>query len=172
MAKDDKRQVLWAPWRMEYILGEKEKGCIFCSRWHQDNDRDNLILARGECCFVIMNRYPYNNGHLMVVPARHIDNLTALQGEESTEMMRWLQRTIDALNLALQPHGYNIGLNLGKVSGAGVDDHMHFHVVPRWDGDTNFMPIISDTKVVSEGLFKTYDKLKTAFETLKLKKPL
>ncbi len=166
MSDESRRQVLWAPWRMEYILGEKEKGCIFCTRIKQTTDRENLILARGEFCFVIMNRYPYNNGHLMVVPLRHVDDLTRLDAHESQDLMRWLQISIRALGRALQPQGYNVGVNLGKVAGAGVDDHLHFHIVPRWDADTNFMPVISDTKIVSEGLFATFDKLKKAFVEL------
>ncbi len=159
MSKESVRRVLWAPWRMEYILGEKERGCIFCTRVQQSRDRENLILARGETCFLIMNRYPYNNGHLMVVPNRHVASLTDLNERESRDLMAWLQRSVEVLSRALKPDGFNIGLNLGKVAGAGVDDHLHVHIVPRWDADTNFMPVVAETKVISEALDQTYDKI-------------
>ena len=159
MSKESVRRVLWAPWRMEYILGEKERGCIFCTRVQQSCDRENLILARGETCFLIMNRYPYNNGHLMVVPNRHVASLTDLNERESRDLMAWLQRSVEVLSRALKPDGFNIGLNLGKVAGAGVDDHLHVHIVPRWDADTNFMPVVAETKVISEALDQTYDKI-------------
>jgi len=149
---------------MKYILGEKEDGCIFCNRMHMQNDRDNLILERGELCFVIMNRFPYNNGHVMVVPNRHTGDITALNEKEMCDVMAWLQKSVNALEIAFRPHGFNLGMNIGKVAGAGIDDHLHFHIVPRWEADTNFMPIISGTKVVSEGLFESYDKIKAAFQ--------
>lgn len=161
-----KRKVLWAPWRLDYILGEKEEGCIFCNRITRKNDAADLILARGEKVFVIMNRYPYNNGHLMVVPFRHVGDLTALDADEAAELMYWLQQSVRALEKALQPQGFNIGLNLGKVAGAGVDNHVHFHIVPRWESDTNFMPVISNMRVVPEALAETYEKLNSAFASL------
>ena len=169
MKKGSSRQVLWAPWRLEYILGEKESGCIFCSRVQQspDNDEKNLILTRGETCFVIMNRYPYNNGHLMVVPYRHTGDLTELTPAENQEIMAMLQQTLQVLTEAMTPDGFNIGLNLGKVAGAGVDDHLHFHIVPRWDADTNFMPVIGDTRVIPEALNATYRKLLAVFDKMK-----
>ncbi len=169
MKKDTPRQVLWAPWRLEYILGEKETGCIFCTRIEQspEHDERNLILLRGETCFVIMNRYPYNNGHLMVVPYRHTGDLTELSPEENQDVMAMLQQTLRVLSEAMTPDGFNIGLNLGRVAGAGVDDHLHFHIVPRWDADTNFMPVIGDTRVIPEALNATYKKLRVVFEKLK-----
>lgn len=159
---------LWAPWRIEYILSSDKKSdkCIFCARLEEDNDVRNLILYRGREVFVIMNRYPYNSGHLMVVPNRHIGNFLALRESESRELMAVLQQSVQVLDRVMKPDGYNLGMNLGRVSGAGVEDHIHIHVVPRWNGDTNFMPIIASTKVISEALDKTYAKLKEVFEKL------
>jgi ATP adenylyltransferase len=157
--------ILWAPWRMEYILREEEAGCIFCVKPGEANDRENLILHRGETCFVIMNRYPYNNGHLMVVPFRHVAHLADLNGDERLEMMSLTADCVNALSAAIRAQGFNIGMNLGAIAGAGIDDHLHMHVVPRWEADTNFMPVIGHTKVVSEGLWETYDRLKEHFES-------
>ena len=151
---------LWAPWRMEYILQEKPDGCIFCDKPRQDRDRDNLILHRGAGCFVIMNFYPYNNGHLMVVPYRHSADLAALTAAEQSEMMALLGRCTTILTQQMKPHGFNIGMNLGRTAGAGIDDHLHFHIVPRWNGDTNFMPITGHTNVLSQGLQESWDQLK------------
>lgn len=160
---------LWAPWRMEYIEGAKNgesNQCIFCSRITQKADTENLILYRGERAFIIMNRFPYNNGHLMVVPYRHSGNILDLDTEENAELLQLIQMGVKALEQVMQPHGFNIGMNLGRVAGAGVEDHVHFHVVPRWNGDTNFMPIIGETKVVSEALEKSYRKLSKAIRDL------
>jgi ATP adenylyltransferase len=159
--------ILWAPWRMEYIRGEKEKGCIFCNRIPQDNDRENLIITRGTLCFVIMNRYPYNNGHLMIVPYRHVGELENLTPAEGAEMMLLLQKSVRAMHEAMHPHGFNVGMNVGKAAGAGIDDHLHFHIVPRWPADTNFMPIIAHTKVVSEALQDTWAALRKIFAGMK-----
>jgi len=153
---------LWAPWRMEYISKEKEgksKPCIFCHRIKQKTDRKNLILYRGKEAFIIMNRYPYNNGHVMVVPYRHTGDITDLHSHENDELFQIIRLTIHALDEVMKPHGYNIGMNLGRVAGAGIEDHLHYHVVPRWNGDTNFMPVLTDTKVISEALDKSYRKL-------------
>lgn len=160
---------LWAPWRIEYILSEKDQkksACIFCERYPQKADKKNLILFRGEQAFVIMNKFPYNSGHLMVVPYRHTGDFPDLSPEENLELMQILQLSIRVLEEVMQPHGFNIGMNLKRVAGAGIEDHLHFHLVPRWDGDTNFMPVIANTKVVSEALERTYDKLKIAFAKL------
>ncbi|HPI73985.1 MAG TPA: HIT domain-containing protein [bacterium] len=154
---------LWAPWRMEYILQEKPSGCIFCDKPKQNQDRENLILHRGAACFVIMNFYPYNNGHLMVVPYRHSADLDALTAAEQSEMMSLLGRCTTILTQQLKPHGFNIGMNLGRTAGAGIDDHLHFHIVPRWSGDTNFMPVTGHTKVLSQGLQESWDQLKPWF---------
>ncbi len=156
-------RILWAPWRMVYILGEKEQGCIFCTKPKEDDDRQNLILWRGEHNFVILNKYPYNNGHLMVVPYRHTADLETLTDAENLEMMQTITRAIKVLKASMQPDGFNVGLNLGQIAGAGVADHLHVHIVPRWAADTNFMPVVSQTKVISEALDDTWKKLKDRF---------
>lgn len=155
--------VLWAPWRIDYILGEKEDGCIFCNKQSGDDDRKNLILFRGKTCFVIMNYYPYNNGHLMVVPKRHIAELPHLSQQEHSEMMQLMSKCVEVLKEEMSPHGFNLGMNIGAVAGAGVKDHLHFHIVPRWTGDMNFMPVTGHTKVISEALEVTWEKLKKGF---------
>lgn len=157
---------LWALWRMEYILNEKEKGCIFCQKPNQRRDRENLLLYRGKYNLVMMNLYPYNPGHLMVAPYRHINRLDMLNDEEMLEHFRLVDRCVTVLREAMNPDGFNIGLNLGKVAGAGIEDHIHTHIVPRWNGDTNFMPVISDTRVVPEALDATYAKLVGKFTDL------
>lgn len=162
-------ETLWAPWRMEYILSFKDEErppCIFCERFPKDDDKNNLILYRRDLSFVIMNRFPYNSGHLMVVPYKHTGNFQDLTSEENIELMEVLQLSQRVLTEVMAPQGFNIGMNLGRVGGAGIDDHVHWHLVPRWNGDTNFMPIIGETKVISEALDKTYDKLKIAFDRI------
>ena len=150
---------LWAPWRIEYVGKPQEEGCIFCDKPKEQKDRDNLILQRGEKAFVLLNAYPYSNGHLMVAPYRHIGEPSELDDEEILEMMRLCSRMQLALRQAYKAQGFNVGINLGKCAGAGIVDHIHIHVVPRWEGDTNFMPVISDTKVICEALLSSYDKL-------------
>lgn len=157
----DAMKHLWAPWRMEYILKDKERGCIFCLQTSPERDRDNLVLYRGDHTFIMMNRYPYNNGHLMVVPHRHCISLEALTHIESKELFEYLKVSIHVLKNALSPEGFNIGANLGRIGGAG-EDHIHLHIVPRWTGDTNFMPIVGETKIVPEYLLNTYQKLHSA----------
>lgn len=159
---------MWAPWRMEYILSSKPKGCIFCEKPKDNKDRENLILHRGQNCFIIMNYYPYNNGHLMIVPYLHLAHLANLKKNEQSEMMALLVKSNSILEKVLRPDGINIGMNLGKVAGAGIDDHLHFHIVPRWNGDTNFMPVTSHTKVLPQGLFEAWDNLFPHFESIKL----
>ena len=153
---------LWAPWRMNYILKRKEKDCIFCLKPSRERDRENLILYRGKHTFVMMNRYPYNNGHLMIVPHRHCIDLESLNPLESKELFELLRVSIGVLKISLSPQGFNIGVNIGKVGGAG-EAHIHFHVVPRWAGDTNFMPILGETKIVPEYLSNTYQRLHSTF---------
>ena len=155
---------MWAPWRMEYILSQKPKGCIFCEKPKQNRDRDNLILFRGQTCFVILNFYPYNNGHLMIVPYHHIATLEQLALNERAELMSLLTKSSECLKSSMHPDGLNIGMNLGKVAGAGIDDHLHFHIVPRWNGDTNFMPVLGHTKVQAQALYETWDMLKAHFD--------
>jgi ATP adenylyltransferase len=157
---------LWAPWREKFVLCEKEPGCFLCRTSKDKQDRKNLILYRGERCFVIMNRYPYNTGHLMVAPYRHVGRLEKLKDEELAELWKTSQICLKVLKSAMKPHGFNLGMNLGKVSGAGVADHIHLHIVPRWQGDTNFMPIAAGTKVVSVGLYGTYSRLKREWRRL------
>ena len=165
MKSDSKSEILWAPWRMEYILGEKESGCIFCTRINHDDDKENLILLRGKNNFVIMNKYPYNNGHLMVVPNRHTSEFDSLSDPEKLEMMNLVSESMNVLKKTVNPDGFNVGLNIGKIAGAGIDDHLHFHVVPRWAADTNFMPVVGQTKIISEDLGETWERLKEGFLT-------
>ncbi|MCH8262505.1 MAG: HIT domain-containing protein [Proteobacteria bacterium] len=165
MKSDSKSEILWAPWRMEYILGEKESGCIFCTRINQDSDKENLILLRGGNNFVIMNKYPYNNGHLMVVPNRHTSEFDSLSDPEKLEMMNLVSKSMNVLKKTVNPDGFNVGMNIGKIAGAGIDDHLHFHIVPRWAADTNFMPVVGHTKIISEDLGETWERLKEVFLT-------
>jgi len=159
---------LWAPWRMEYILSsqEDEEGCIFCEKPKETTDKENLIIYRGDLSFVIMNKYPYNNGHVMVVPYVHEANYLNLSDDTLMDMQHLMRFSIEALNETMHPHGLNIGLNLGRSAGAGIDEHLHYHLVPRWNGDTNFMPVITGTKVVSESLDDSWEKLHTSFKKL------
>ncbi|HEX3035804.1 MAG TPA: HIT domain-containing protein [Thermodesulfobacteriota bacterium] len=151
-------EIIWAPWRIEYITREKKEGCIFCDIPKEKNDRKNLILYRGKTGFIIMNRYPYSSGHLMAVPYKHTSELAYLDDEERLELINLTDKCVEILK-ELKPDGFNIGMNLGKAAGAGIDDHLHFHIVPRWVGDTNFMPVIADTKAMPEYLDETYLKL-------------
>lgn len=165
---------MWSPWRSQYIDSfkgkdgntKRKKRSLFTQAWRSRDDDRNLIVWRGELCFVIMNRYPYNSGHLMIVPYRQTGDFQDLTTDELGEMMHTVQRAIRALNATMHPHGFNFGANVGRVSGAGVDDHIHFHLVPRWNGDTNFMPVLADTKVISEDMRKTLKKLQKAFLAL------
>ncbi len=154
---------IWAPWRMEYILMKKPKGCIFCEKPGQDNDAVNHVLYRGDKNCVLMNIYPYNPGHLMIAPYRHVASLEELTAEELHEHIDIVGRSIKVLRQAFSPGGFNLGMNIGKVAGAGIEDHIHTHVVPRWQGDTNCMPVISDVRVLPEALDETYQKLKGKF---------
>jgi len=155
---------MWSPWRMEYIEGDKPEGCFFCAYAAEDRDRENLILYRGERCFVIMNRYPYINGHLMVAPYQHTGSPAELAPETQAEMMAIMAMCIEALNASEHPDGHNVGINLGRAAGAGVTDHVHMHIVPRWVGDTNFMSVFCETRVICEAVEQTYDKLKPYFD--------
>ena len=157
---------LWSPWRLEYITRtDRDGGCIFCQE-SQPPESASLVVFEGRTCYVILNLYPYNNGHLMVVPNRHIGSLAALSGEEMAEVGRLTQRCEAALTEAYQPHGFNIGVNLGKPAGAGVLDHVHVHVVPRWNGDTNFMTIVGDMRVLPENLGASAARLRPIFAKL------
>ncbi len=159
-------QQMWTPWRMAYIRREKRPGCIFCDMLDAADDRANLILHRGELAFLVLNKYPYNNGHLMAVPYRHVDTLEALTLEEGADMMAMVTLGIRALRRSANPHGFNVGVNIGKVAGAGVLDHIHTHIVPRWEGDANFMPVLGDIRLIPQDLGETYDELKAAVEAV------
>ncbi|MBN2620072.1 HIT domain-containing protein [candidate division WOR-3 bacterium] len=156
---------LWAPWRIEYIRSTK-KGCFFCAALKAKDLSRVFVLERSDRAFTIMNRFPYNSGHLMIAPIRHTGTFEHLDNEEILEMHRLLNRSLEAMKSIFQPQGFNIGVNLGEVAGAGVVGHVHMHVVPRWQGDTNYMPILADTKVVIESLNNTYDLLKNALNKI------
>ena len=150
---------LWAPWRLEYIQqADEQPGCIFCLAAAAD-DESGLVVQRGRTAFVILNKFPYSSGHLMVSPYRHVPSLEALDDEESLELMRLTRRSLAALREAYRPDGFNVGVNEGKVAGAGVADHLHLHVVPRWEGDTNFMPVTGNARVLSETLADSHRTL-------------
>lgn len=148
---------------MPYILGPKDPNCIFCVPDHPEHDAERFILARGKLCFVLMNRYPYTNGHIMAAPLRHVADLADLTPEESGELMFWVRAGLQAVRTALRPDGVNIGLNLGEVAGAGVKDHLHVHLVPRWQGDASFISVCGQTRVIPETLAQTYAKLAPIF---------
>jgi len=159
-------QHLWAPWRMGYVTTatEQPKGCIFCDKPAAADDEANQILHRGDLAFVMLNAFPYNSGHLLIAPYRHLSNPLHLTPQESSELLYSIRVAITALNGALRPEGYNIGANIGKVSGAGYADHLHVHVVPRWSGDTNFMAVTAETRIVPESLEASFRRLKRALE--------
>jgi ATP adenylyltransferase len=159
---------IWSPWRMAYIQAAKEQGeyggCIFCDLPAEGDDVRTMILARGELAFVIVNSFPYNPGHLMVAPFRHVGAFTSLEAAELADVDALVARSIRALEQEMEPHGYNLGMNLGRVAGAGIPDHVHWHLVPRWNGDTNFMPVVGQTRVLPELLEETYARLRPRFE--------
>jgi ATP adenylyltransferase len=158
---------LWAPWRMEYIKDSvqvRPTTCIFCDLIAPGvDDRRRLVLHRAERTIVLMNKFPYNNGHLLVMPKAHTGRLDTLDEPTFAELHDTLRRAVKVLEIALEPHGINLGMNLGPEAGAGIPDHIHYHLVPRWTGDTNFMPIIAETKVISQHILATYDELKPHF---------
>jgi ATP adenylyltransferase len=152
-------QRLWAPWRLEYIKGPKPDECIFCRAARSGDDAESYVVARGERCFVMLNAYPYNNGHVMVSPYEHVPSIEELDAETLLELMALTQRSLGALREAYGPEGFNLGVNQGRIAGAGVEDHVHLHVVPRWDADTNFMPVIASTRVLPQSLEDSYATL-------------
>ncbi|KAF0178654.1 MAG: hit histidine triad protein [Nitrospirae bacterium] len=158
-------KALWAPWRIDYILGPKEKECIFCTLPSQGSDRDNLILHRGKSCYIIMNKYPYNNGHLMVVPYFHTSSFDGLSDEVLAEMNVLTRFSVDCLKKAFRPEGFNVGINIGKAAGAGIEEHLHAHIVPRWGGDANFMASVGEVRIIVEHIMATYDKLSPIFSS-------
>lgn len=159
---------LWAPWRMEFITSDKEKGsgCVFCKLKSETNDKQNLILHRTDEAFVILNKYPYNNGHVMVVPNKHTGDLSELNDKELKTMMALGRESVTALKKAYKPEGFNLGMNLGAAGGAGIREHVHLHVVPRWQGDTNFMPVCAETKSMPQHLTESFDALVEHFRRL------
>ncbi len=166
---------LFSPWRSQYISTFKNPSsdakCIFCSALKEKKDQKNLILYRTKNCFVMMNLYPYNNGHLMVVPNKHTSDLNSLSKNIYTDILVTINKMMKALDVSLKPQGYNVGANFGRTAGAGIDTHLHFHIVPRWNGDTNFMPVLNDVKLISEGFNKTYQKLISSLKkTIRKKK--
>jgi ATP adenylyltransferase len=157
---------IWAPWRLAYVKDaakDNEEQCIFCAKPAAGADEENLIVHRGESCFVILNLFPYTNGHLMVAPYEHLGRIQDLPATTVAEMMGLAQLAMSRLEEVYEPHGYNVGFNQGRVAGAGVEHHIHMHVVPRWGGDTNFMPVIADTKVMPQTLKESYAALKGTF---------
>lgn len=160
-------EIIWAPWRMEYILSKKNEQCIFCIGNDPAQDKERLILYRSSLAFVIMNRYPYNNGHLMISPYKHVSRLEDLDRDMAQDMFWLLRNSNLILQECMKPEGFNIGINIGKVGGAGIEDHIHIHIVPRWNGDTNFMPVLGNVRVMPEYLQDTYEKLLPYFQNLK-----
>ena len=157
-------KVLWAPWRMEYILSEKDGGCFICDLSQAEPSEENLLLYRNDHAMALMNRYPYNNGHILVAPIAHTADLSELTEEEYRQTMELFRFSLKALEGHMEPEGFNTGLNLGKTAGAGLEEHVHFHIVPRWHGDTNFMPVVADHRVIPEAIGETYNSMKPLFE--------
>jgi ATP adenylyltransferase len=157
---------IWAPWRMRYIESSKGQGCALCQALQADDDKGKFILHRGERAFIILNTFPYTNGHMMIVPYAHIGDLVQVDRETLADMMFLTQKALRALREAMGPDGFNVGLNVGEAAGAGIQDHVHIHVVPRWFNDTNFMPVLADVRVIPESLPDTYEKLRAALHKL------
>lgn len=161
---------IWAPWRMTYIEeGSKQEGCIFCDKLDIADTRSVLILGTTPHSFVMLNKYPYNNGHLLLAPKRHENQLSSLLPEEYEDLCEALRVSVELVSKALKPGGINLGMNLGRCAGAGVEGHLHWHVVPRWEGDTNFMPVVGDVRVMPQHLLDSYDRLKPYFEDFLLR---
>ena len=158
-------KTMWAPWRIDYILDAKQSACIFCEALTPNGD---LTLYKGTDTIVIMNKFPYINGHLLVAPVRHISTLAQLNKHEMGELLATVERSVDILESVMNPDGFNVGLNLGKVAGAGVEEHLHFHIVPRWFGDVNALTVFADVRVIPEHIKATYDNLKPHFTMLDL----
>lgn len=157
---------LWCPWRIDYILGSKPDSCVFCLPLHTKEDAKRLVLYRGAKNFVIMNKFPYANGHIMVTPFRHVMNICDLDKEEATEHFQLIQESTAILQKHFRPQGLNIGLNLGEAAGAGIREHMHFHLVPRWNGDSSFMAVLDEVRIIPQYLTATYTELRPYFDAL------
>jgi len=155
---------LWSPWRMKYIRSNRTpKGCVFCSAHKSSDDEKHLVVFRGQNAFVILNKFPYTSGHVMVVPNAHIDTFDKMDAETCSEVMRLIRHSINTIDKVYKAEGYNMGANLGSSAGAGIADHIHFHIVPRWEGDTNYMTAIGQTRVLPEDLRETFERLRTAW---------
>lgn len=152
---------MFAPWRMEYLVCEKQDGCVFCKC---STRCDDYVVFEGKTCFVMLNRYPYVNGHLMIIPGRHLGGVDELTAEERTEIFNLLDISIKVLTEAMKPNGFNVGMNLGKAAGAGIAEHVHMHIIPRWEGDTNFMSVVGNVRVIPENLTTTAEKLAPLFK--------
>ncbi|HEY1013196.1 MAG TPA: HIT domain-containing protein [Herpetosiphonaceae bacterium] len=161
-------EIKWTPWRGDFVKGSAPNppGCVLCAKHEESDDAANLVLYRGAQCYVLMNLYPYNPGHLMVVPYAHTADLPGLPAAASAEMMALGQRCVAVLQELMGPHGFNLGMNLGRTAGAGIDEHLHLHVVPRWNGDTNFMPLIGGVKLIPEAIDETYAALRPLFDAI------
>ncbi len=157
---------IFAPWRIRYIEAPKYEGCIFCDFPKENRDEERLIVYRGKRCFVILNNYPYNPGHVMVAPYRHFKEIEEMSEEEGAEMLELTKKAVKVIKKVMKPDGFNIGINIGKVAGAGIEQHLHIHIVPRWEGDTSFIPVLADVKIIPEAVAETYKKLKRGFEEL------
>jgi ATP adenylyltransferase len=158
-------KVVWAPWRMEYVGSDQEnEGCIFCPGNDRTQDEKKLILYRSDWSIVLMNRFPYSNGHLLIAPLRHTSSFDSLSPDEKLDLLNMVERSASVLKDVMDPAGFNIGMNLGKVAGAGVEDHMHFHIVPRWSGDTNYMTVLGEVRIIPEHIQATYEKLLPFFK--------
>jgi ATP adenylyltransferase len=158
---------IWAPWRIDYIVGgERESGCIFCSKPPSDEDDKNLIVHKARGAFTMMNKFPYNNGHVLVAPYKHASDICKLQSEELRMLMEEVCRAMGVIRNAMHAEGFNIGINIGAVAGAGFEEHVHYHIVPRWNGDTNIMPVLADVKIIPEHLLSTCRKLRDEFTIL------
>ena len=160
------RKNLWAPWRIQYIQGLSESSeCFICHNLENpQDDEKNLVLWRSSHCIVILNRFPYNNGHLLIAPKRHIRDLDSAEDDELLELTKLVRESEKVVSLAIKPHGFNVGMNFGRCAGAGLPEHLHIHVVPRWDGDTNFINVCSDTNVISQSLTELFEQLKRTSE--------
>lgn len=163
---EGKPRILWAPWRACYVQERNRGGCVFCQALQEPEEAESVLLRRRGLVFVMMNRYPYANGHVLVSPVRHVGDLQGLTSQEAQELMEETRTTLGVLGRVLAPEGFNIGINLGKVAGAGYAGHLHVHIVPRWNGDLNFMPVLAEVRVISQHLMETYAKLKAEFDHL------
>lgn len=161
-------EIKWTPWRGQFVKGElpADDRCVLCVKHQESDDAPNLVLYRGATCYVLMNLYPYNPGHVMIVPYDHTNDLINLPSATSAEMLHLGQKSVGVLTQLMKPHGFNLGMNLGRTAGAGIDEHLHLHVVPRWNGDTNFMPLIGGVKLIPEAIDETYTAMKPLFDQI------